>query len=114
MQEYASVLIYCCMTAPPLKCCAFAQRIQGSRGVLSICLLLPWLSTVPHSASPDKQLHKWTRESLLATSMLQLNACFLFMVPSTPLNFRNSLIMFFLAIQLVFINLFYMYSHVTP
>lgn len=90
------------------------HSMQGSGDVLSICLHLPWLSTVPHSASPDKQLHKGTRENLLAASMLQLNACFLFMAPSTPINFRNSLIMFFLTIQLVFINLFYVYPHITP
>lgn len=82
---------------------------RGSGGVLRTCLLPPWLSTALHSASPDKQLGNGARGSLLATSVqlgarhispLWLNACFLFMAPSTLINIRNSLIMFFSLLNL--------------
>lgn len=89
---------------------------QGSRGVLSTCLLLPRLSAVLHSASPDKQLHKATRETLLVTSV-QLRAHLSTLIKSLLFihgsfhsdKHQKQPNYVFLATQLVFINLIYTY-----
>lgn len=91
---------------------------RGSWGVLSTCLLPPRLSAVLRGASPDKQLHKGTRETLLATS-LQLWArlsmlikCLLFIHGSFHSDKHQRQPNYvFLSIQLVFINLIYTYLH---
>lgn len=94
---------------------------RGSSGVLRTCLLWPWLFTVLHSASPDKQLHKGTREGLLATSvqlwarLSTLIECLLFIHVSFHSDKHQKQSNYvFLTTQLVFINLIYTHLHITP
>ena len=100
---------------------AHLHGTRGSGGVLRTCLLLPRLSTVLHCASPDKQLHKGTRESLLATSiqlwarLSTLIRRLLFIHGSFHSDKHQKEPNYvFLTTQLVFINLIYTYLHITP
>lgn len=106
----------------PHHCSAeHSHSARGSRGVLHTCLLSPQLSTALHSASPDKQLRKATRESLLATSvqlwahLSTLIKCLIFIHASFHSDKHQEQPNYvFLTPQLVFINLICTYLHITP